>query len=167
MLTEVTVRAGVPEDIHKCMDLAQKMAIENSFVDVSPEKVLQEIWSALNLDHGIVGVIENSSNVIEGMILLRIGKIWYSDADVLEEKFVFIDYEFRKAKGGRASRFCEFAKKTADAMGLPLLIGVLSNQRTKAKVRLYSRQFGEPAGAVFLHNARTKGPLIAVEQTNV
>jgi hypothetical protein len=167
MFTEINVRVGVPDDIHNCMDLAIKMANENAFVDVSPEKVLKEIWSALNLDNGIVGVIENSSNVIEGMILLRIGKIWYSNADVLEEKFVFIDYEFRKAKGGRASRLCEFAKKAADSMGLPLLIGVVSNQRTEAKVRLYSRQFGKPAGAIFLHNARTKGPLSETEQKHV
>jgi hypothetical protein len=40
-------------------------------------------------------------------------------------------------------------------MGMPLLIGVLSNSRTEAKIRLYKRHFGEPAGAYFLYNART------------
>jgi GNAT superfamily N-acetyltransferase len=88
-------------------------------------------------------------------VLLRIGSMWYSDHEVLEEKAIFIHPDYRNAKGGRARRLCEFSKQVADALGVPLIIGVLSNHRTKAKVRLYERQFGEPSGAFFLYNART------------
>ena len=42
-----------------------------------------------------------------------------------------------------------------DDLGIPLIIGVLSNQRTEAKIRLYERQFGAPAGAFFLYNVHT------------
>jgi hypothetical protein len=81
--------------------------------------------------------------------------MWYSDDEVLEERAIFIHPDYRSAKGGRARRLCEFTKLTADTLGVPLIIGVLSNHRTKGKIRLYERQFGEPSGAFFLYNART------------
>jgi hypothetical protein len=79
--------------------------------------------------------------------------MWYSNQDVLEERVIFIPPEFRNIKGGRARRLCEFSKKAAEDLGLPLLIGVMSSVRTEAKVKMYERQFGKPTGAVFLYNA--------------
>jgi hypothetical protein len=83
--------------------------------------------------------------------------MWYSDNLVLEEKAIFIHPEYRSARGGRARRLCEFSKHAADTLNIPLIIGVLSNHRTEAKVRLYERQFGKPSGAFFLYNATTGG----------
>jgi hypothetical protein len=82
-------------------------------------------------------------------------QMWYSNAWILEEKIIFVDPEFRNAKGGRARRLCEFSKKVSDDLGIPLMIGVLSSHRTAAKIKLYERQFGEPAGAFFLYGAKT------------
>jgi GNAT superfamily N-acetyltransferase len=155
MSEDLGVRIGMPEDIHPMMELAMQACDENGFVDPNPEKLLTEIWPALNLHDGIVGIIQDESSNLEGAILLRIGKMWYSDEPVLEEKAIFIHPNYRNAKGGRARRLCEFSKKTAETLGLPLIIGVLSNHRTEAKIRLYERQFGKPSGAFFLYNART------------
>jgi hypothetical protein len=82
---------------------------------------------------------------------------------VLEERAIFIPPEYRGVKGGRARRLCEFAKQAAKAMEMPLLIGVLSNHRTEAKVRLYERQFGKPTGAFFLYNGSTGSVQAAAE----
>jgi hypothetical protein len=155
MSDTLTVRIGTPQDVHEVMRLAMAGAEENGFLNPDPAKMLQEIWSALVMDRGLMGVMGDPMGRLEGAVLLRIGRMWYSDEDVLEEKAIFIDPEYRAAKGGRASRMCEFSKKTADRLGLPLIIGVLSNHRTEAKVRLYKRQFGEPSGAFFLYGART------------
>lgn len=155
MFDGLNVRIGTPEDVHPMMDLAMQACDENGFVDPNPQKLLAEIWPALNLDDGIVGIIQDEGGGLEGAILLRIGTMWYSDAKVLEEKAIFIHPDYRNAKGGRARRLCEFSKKTADELGIPLIIGVLSNHRTEAKVRLYERQFGKPSGAFFLYNAQT------------
>jgi hypothetical protein len=87
--------------------------------------------------------------------------MWYSDDWILEEKAVFVDPNFRnKAERssqsvGHARRLVEFSKQVSDSLNVPLVIGVLSNTRTKAKVRLYERQFGEPAGAFFLYGVKT------------
>ena len=128
---------------------------ENAFLVANPVKMVMDVWPALNQDHGIVGIIGEPGEPIEAAVLLRLGTMWYSDNPVVEEKAIFVRPEFRSAKGGRARKLCEFSKKVADSLGMPLIIGVLSNHRTEAKIRLYRRQFGEPAGAFFLYGAKT------------
>jgi GNAT superfamily N-acetyltransferase len=163
MTEELGIRLGTPDDIHRMMDLALSACEENGFVDPNPNKLLHEIWSALNLDRGIVGIIEGDDGIFEGAVLLRIGDMWYSDRQVLEEKAIFIHPEYRSAKGGRARRLCSFSKEVADSLGIPLIIGVLSNHRTEAKIRLYERQFGKASGAFFLYNAQTGTAQAAAE----
>ena len=159
-MNNLNIRVGVPDDIHAVMELALAACEENGFVDPNPKKLLDEIWSALNLDHGLMGVIGPRGGKLEGAVLLRIGAMWYSDSQVLEEKAIFVDPNQRSAKGGRARKLCEFSKQVADTLKIPLIIGVLSNHRTEAKVRLYERQFGKPSGAFFLYNATTgRGPV--------
>lgn len=156
MSEEIKIRIGTPDDIDAMMNLAMMATDENSFVDPEPAKLLNDMWPALNNDHGLVGIIGEPGGQIEAAILLRTGKMWYSDKDVLEEKAIFVHPDYRSAKGGRAGKLCDFAKDVADSLGIPLIIGVLSNTRTEAKVRLYKRKFGEPAGAFFLYGAKTR-----------
>jgi len=157
LATQLAIRIGKPEDIDDIMGLALSACDENGFVEPNPAKLLNEIWPALNQHYGLVGVIGPEGGKPEGAVLLRIGAMWYSDNLVLEEKAIFIHPEYRSAKGGRARRLCEFSKHAADTLNIPLIIGVLSNHRTEAKVRLYERQFGKPSGAFFLYNATTGG----------
>jgi hypothetical protein len=155
MTDKIVVRTGTPQDVHGVMKLALMGSHENGFITPNPQKLLAEIWPALNLDRGIMGIIGDSQEDPEAAILIRVTNLWYSDDIVLEERAIFVHPDFRAAKGGRASRLCEFAKQVADKLNMPLMIGVLSNSRTEAKVRLYERQFGAPAGAYFLYNAKT------------
>jgi hypothetical protein len=141
--------------LDQLMALAGEACEENGFIEPNPIKVLEQIWCALNQDKGICGIIGPKGGVVEGAVLIRITDLWYSDKPVAEEKGIFIHPDFRAAKGGRARRLCEFSKHVADTLGIPLIIGVLSNSRTEAKVRLYKRQFGEPTGAFFLYGATT------------
>lgn len=138
------------------MNLAVAASAENGFLDASSELLAREIWPALNLDHGLVPVIGPPGGKIEGLALLRIGNMFYSEQIVVEEKAIFVYPEFRAAKGGRAARLCEYSKHVADTLKIPLLIGVLSNVRTEAKVRMYTRMFGPPAGAFWLYGARAE-----------
>jgi hypothetical protein len=157
MTEELSVRVGDPTDVDNMMELALQACDENGFVNPNPVKLLEQIYPALMQDHGLVGIIGRPNEKIEGAVLLRISKMWYSDQDVLEEKAIFIHPEYRSAKGGRARRLVEFSKEVSDYLKIPLIIGVLSNHRTEAKVRLYERQFGKASGAFFLYNAHTGG----------
>jgi hypothetical protein len=152
---DLCIRIGTPEDLDEIMVIAVQAAEENGFLEANPRKLAEEIYPALCQDHGIVGLIGQNGGAIEGIVVLRIGAMWYSDTPVVEEKAIFIHPEFRSAKGGRATRLCEFSKKVSDTLGIPLIIGVLSNNRTAAKVRMYERQFGKPSGAFFLYGAKT------------
>ena len=155
MTGEIPIRIGTPADLDDIMDIAMNGSDENGFVKPSVNKMLGEVYSALSRDHGLVGIIGRVGEKAEGAVLLRLGTMWYSDTDVIEEKAIFIRPEFRAAKGGRARRLCRFSRFVADSMGIPLIIGVLSNHRTEGKVRMYQREFGPPSGAFFLHNATT------------
>lgn len=155
MLEELNVRIGTPDDVDNIMELALNACTENGFVDAVPARLLTEIWPALNRDHGVIGIIGEPGEKPEAAVLLRIGSMWYSDQQVLEEKAVFVAPAFRGAKAGRARRLVEFSKQAADTLGIPLIIGILSNHRTEAKIRLYERQFGKPSGAFFLYGATT------------
>ena len=155
MSDDVKVRVGTPEDLDGIMDLAVNVAKENGVFAPDIHKVLSDVWPSLHQHFGIVGVIGNIGEPLEGFVLLRIGQQWYNNNNILEERVVFVDKKFRSAKGGRARKLCEFSKKAADELGLPLIIGIMSHSRTEGKMRLYRRMFGPEAGCFFLYGATT------------
>jgi len=152
---DLRIRIATAEDFTEIMTLALEACAENGFLNPNPDKLAGEIWPSLHQHQGICGVIGKPDGMIEGVVLLRTGSMWYSDSDVLEERAIFIHPEYRSAKGGRARRLCAFSKQVADTIGMPLIIGVLSNNRTEAKVRMYEREFGKPSGAFFLYGTKT------------
>ena len=161
-MNEVAIRLATPDDMEEVMKLAITACEENGFLNASAELLAKEIWPALNQDHGLCAVVGPvGTQQIEGLVLLRIGAMWYSHNIVCEEKAIFVYPQFRSAKVGRARMLCEFSKKTADSLGVPLIIGVLSNTRTAGKVKMYTRIFGEPAGAFFLYGAKTEGTTVS------
>lgn len=161
MTDTLTVRTGTLNDLEEMMELAMLACEENGFANPSQGKLLQDIYPALMQDHGIVGIVGEKGGIIEGAVLLRIGSPWYSTDVIIEEKAVFVHPNYRSAKGGRAARLIEFAKKVSDDLGLPLAMGVLSDERTISKVKTYGRIFGPPSGAYWLYGTRTGAPSTA------
>ncbi len=154
-LDDLPLRIATTEDVHEVMELALKGWRQNGFVRPDPRRVLEECWPALTGEGGVIGVLGKAGEPLAGAILIRRSRLWYSGTGYLDEKALFVDQAHRAARGGAAARLCEFGKLAAERMSLPLSIGVLANERTEAKVRLYRRQFGEPVGAYFLWGART------------
>lgn len=154
-MEQLKVRVGTLDDLDPMMELAMAATDENAFVKPDPAKLLASIYPALARNHGIVGIIGEPKQRIEGAVVLNIGEIWYSTCEVLEEKAIYVHPEFRAAKGGRAARLVEFSKQVSEEIGIPLAIGVLSTTRTAAKIRLYERMLGQPAGVYFLYGATT------------
>ena len=152
--TDAIVRVAGPEDEAGLMNLARVLHSENGLFDLNEARVLQYLRPALMKLDGIVGVIGPKDN-LEAFIMLKVAQYWYSDEKFLEEMSVFVHPDFRNAKSSRVQKLVAFAKQVAEGTGLPLLIGVLSNDRTNAKVALYERQFGAPAGAFFLYGRKT------------
>jgi hypothetical protein len=148
---KVEVRCAIPDEVDEVMRLALAGCEENAFVPYETDLVLQDVWAALNLQAGLVGAIGPVGGRLEGAVLLRVGTVWYSRSPTIEERAIYVDPEFRQAKGGRAARLFEFSHYIADSLGLPLTIGVLSDERTAAKIRMYSRSMGPQDGAYWVY----------------
>lgn len=96
----------------------------------------------------IIGIIGGRGEPVQGAIYLSFVQEWYSPDVYVNELFNFVYPEFRK--GTNNSRdLIAWSKGVSDGFGMPLLIGVLSTDRTEAKVRHYRSVFGAPRGAWF------------------
>ena len=149
------VRYAMPEDVHKMMDIGMMAARENGVGETDTMKLLQVVWRGVTHDRAIAGVIEGPTGQLEGVTLLLVEEQGHSRDPILVEQTVYVHPDFRSARGARAAKLVEFNKAVAVRMDLPLLIGILSNERTKAKIRLYERLFGEPSGEYWLFNSKT------------
>ena len=155
-MDEIFVRKGVVEDFNEVMRLSMNSAIENAIVQPDEMLVAQNVYSFLTEQNGMVGIIgKEPGGPLEGMIIIGLGSPWYSHETTLEEKVIYVAPEFRSAKGGRARKLVEWAKGISESRGVPLVVAVLSNSRTEAKIRLFERAFGDPAGVCFLYNGKT------------
>lgn len=148
------VRMANRADEEAIMALCRMLHEENGQFSMSDAKVRDALQQAFDRLGGVIGVIDGHDG-LEGVILLHIGQLWYSDDWMLEEMFNFVHPEHRRSS--HAKRLIQFAKDSADHLSkvsghpVPLMIGVMSNQRTEAKVRLYERMLPK-SGAYFVYN---------------
>ena len=90
---------------------------------------------------------------IKAHVYLQVDEVYYSDDYQIVELWNFVRPDCRRSD--YAKTLIAYAKKFADDTKLHLLIGVLSDIRMAAKVRLYERQLPK-AGEFFLYKAETE-----------
>lgn len=160
MSSPSTVRQATPDDYEEIWKLLRLLHKENGTFSISKPKVdwiLQRVIFPELIPpddtglRGYLGVI-GPQGALEAFILIIIASYWYTDELHLEEIFTFVHPNYRRTKHAQA--LLNYSKKMSDVIGIPLLIGVVSNKRTEAKVRLYRKHFPE-AGSFFLYNATT------------
>lgn len=147
-MTLSIVRLATWADEPDVLDICRDLHKENGVFEISEPKLRAMLKRAFDRENGLVGVIGRPGE-LEAIMFLVISTLWYSDQFVMEELFSFVRPEYRRS--AHAKTLIEWAKKCSDAVKLPTIIGVLSNTRTEAKVRLYQRQLGKPVGAYFIH----------------
>lgn len=152
---DLKIRLGTTADMDEVMQLAIAAAKENGLLEANPELLVRTIWPKLNLQTGLIGCIGIPGGKIEGMVVLQIGKLFYSDETCLEELVLYCHPDYRNAKGGRANKLIEFSKSSAEKLGIPLLIGVLSSAQTEQKRKLYERVLGPASGNYWLYGRKT------------
>jgi len=152
---DLKIRLGTTADMDEVMQLASAAAKENGLLEAKPELLVRAIWPKLNLQTGLIGCIGKPGGKIEGMVVLQIGKLFYSDETCLEELVLYVHPDYRNAKGGRAHKLVEFSKSSAERLGLPLLIGVLSSAHTEQKRKLYERVLGPASGNYWIYGRKT------------
>ena len=142
------VRKAVAADRDQILAMCEENHRENGQFSFSATKVMTMIDRAFTGGGAVIGVV-GDHNSIEGMLVLLISQFWYTDDWCLEELQNYVRPEFRRST--HAKDMISFAKRCSDEIGIPLVIGVVSNERTKAKLELYRRQLGDPVGGYFLH----------------
>ena len=145
------VRKAVLADKAQIMQMCEENHRDNGQFSLSPAKVDAMIDKAFNGGGAIIGVV--GKDQIEGMLVLLIAQFWYTDDWCLEEIQNYVRPQFRKST--HAKDMINFGQRCSDELGIPLVIGVVSNERTRAKMELYRRQLGEPCGGYFMHKPKT------------
>ena len=125
-------------------------ARENGVGNADVQKILSLVWRGVTRQSAVIGVIEGPAGQLEAITVLRIEEQGHSSDPILVEQTVYVHPGFRSMRGARAKKLVEWNKMVSVRMGLPLLIGILSNERTAGKIKLYERMLGKPSGAYWL-----------------
>ena len=149
------VRKATPADAPELMELCRELHAENGMFEMNESKVAAMLEKAFRQQGAIIGALGPTGG-IEGAIFMLISSFWYTNDWCLEELFNYVKPEHRRSTN--AKELINFGKRCSDELGIPLVIGVVSNERTKAKVGLYQRQLADPVGAYFLHRPAALTP---------
>lgn len=155
------VRSATPDDKPEVWRLLKLHHAENALFPLSERKVEFYVDRALHPENipandtgprGIVGTI-GKVGALEGMVMLVLGSPWYTDSIAMDDCVNFVDPAHRNSNHAHA--LIDYSKRLVDQVrvGNPefsMLMGIVSTERTAAKVRLYSRQL-EPIGAFFMY----------------
>lgn len=144
------VRYATREDEPEVIRLLHEMHAEGGLFPLDLDIARLMFARAFDRKGGMIGVIGERDN-IEAMIYLLITNFWYTRQNHLEEIFNFVRPDHRNSPHSKT--LIEFAKHCATKIGIPLVIGVMTNKRMEAKVRLYRFRLGPPAGAFFVFNS--------------
>jgi hypothetical protein len=128
---------------------------DNGQFTLSGSKLENMVSRILDGHGGIIGIIQRDRD-IEAIIMMLISQFWYTEDYCLEETLNYVRPEYRRSTN--AKDMIAFGKRCSDEIGIPLVIGVVSNERTAAKLALYERQLGKPVGGYFFYSRRR--PLI-------
>ena len=162
------VRLATPADAQELWRLTLAAHHENALRSLAPERInwwMQRMLfpEAIPPDdtgpRGVVGVI-GKEGALEGMVLMLIGKFWYTNEFHGEELIVFCDQSHRRSN--HTTAMVKWMLDQCRTAGVPLLTGIISNHRTEAKVRLYRRLLGNPVGAFFFVTPKGTAMSLAV-----
>lgn len=163
MASPSIVRAATSSDKAEIWRLLRLHHAENAIFPLSERKVEFYVDRALYPERiaaddtgprGIVGTIGNAG-ALEGMVMLVLGSPWYTESIGMDDCVNFVDPAHRQSN--HATALLAYSKHLVDQVRVNhpdfrMLMGIVSNERTAAKVRLYSRQL-ELVGAFFTYPA--------------
>jgi hypothetical protein len=145
-MTPSIVRIAKPYDAPEIWRLFLQAHHENGLFTIAPYKATHLMDRALHperiqpYDTGVraqIGVIGPLGR-LEAVVFILISSFWYSDDLHLEELLVYVDPECRVSRHAQAC--LDWMKGLADSLQIPLLTGILSTEKTEAKIRLYDRK---------------------------
>lgn len=148
------VRYAVPQDEDKIVSMISLLHDENGLFPLSEKRVREYMQRYFRQEGALIGVIGEIGDPVAS-IYLGIEQPYYSETWYLNEAWNFVHPDHRRSD--YAKQLLAWAKNVSEQMHLPLMVGIVTNHRTEAKVRLYEKQL-EKAGAFFVWNRHFAGP---------
>jgi hypothetical protein len=147
------VRIATQADVDELFDVLTEMHAEQFVLPMDGPKVrdvlINATLPAIEKRRGIIGVIGQPGR-LEGSIGLMLERTWYSSDLCLWDAWQYVKPEYRSTTGSKD--MIAWAKGISDHFQVPLMVGIVSSERTQAKVRLLRRQMGDPVGAFFMYS---------------
>lgn len=160
------VRIAVGADTMGIYNLLLNLYSENAMFKLSKQKALETIRCMTYPDYGkkrgrwgLCGVIEGPDG-IEASIGMELNTWFYTDDFHLMEDWCFVLPKFRQTN--HANDLIDFGKWCAEDMKVPLQMGIITTERTAAKVRLYKRRLHQ-VGAYFMWNMAAN-PAVGIKE---
>lgn len=146
------VRIADASDIEELFVLCCQMHDENFVLPMSETKVRDFLVNSTRPEiekrSGVIGIVGDKGK-IQGAMGLAFESMWYSDEMCIWDMWTYVLPQYRSSSNSKD--LIAWAKMISDHFGYPLMIGILSNHRTEAKVRLFKKQLGTPAGTFFIY----------------
>ena len=155
MITDSPIRLAQPADEPELLHLFKMMHAEGGMRPLDIDSVRDTFARAFDRKGGILSVI-GAPGHIRAMQYLLITRFFYTRESHIEDLWNWVHPDHRHSDYSKL--LIAHAKKCSDEISrdagikVPLLMGVMTNKRMAAKVRLYRRFFGIPIGAFFVHN---------------
>lgn len=148
----MTVRLAKSEDYDNLLALCEMAHAESGFFPYASELVEDIVRPVLRPNgvvpqHPTVIGVCGPSHAIEASMCLMQTKLYYTHFYGLVDLWCFVHPDHRRTTHHKD--LLEWAKGVAEQMCLTLMSGVVSTDRTEAKLRLYRRQFGQPVGGYY------------------
>lgn len=137
------------EDLKKIIDLLVMHFVPEhkmgplSAINVNLEKGLK--WVLFNVNQMAFGVEENGRLI--GTIGLHRTSPWYSDSEYLADGWFYVLPEYRKTGVGKM--LIDEAKKFAEEVKLPLIIGVFTSEDATTKAQVMQKLGLTMVGGLF------------------
>jgi GNAT superfamily N-acetyltransferase len=141
------MRTASSADEDEIISICRELHAENGSFPANDDLAIPVLRDCLS-GNGVIGVVGEPGKV-EGVIFLRIAKMWYSGEPLVEEFFAYVRPEYRSSNN--AKNLIAFAKRQADRLNVPLRMCIVSRIATEQKIKLYQRLLGFPKGAFFLY----------------
>lgn len=150
------VRLATMADYQECFRLFLQAHKENGMqFSFAPDKIdwilIRFLGQQIAEDdpgiRGIIGVI-GPRGAIEAVCGVCLADLWYTHDKHLSDFLVFVDPEHRNTN--HAKSMIRWMKEQADIIGVPYMSGVVTNERTEAKCRLFRREMPK-VGELFLY----------------
>ncbi len=158
MIVTLPVRKAIPDDAPELMQMCRDGFEEHNQFKMSERRVEEMMDKAFRRGGAIIGVVGDTGS-LQASIYLHIGQHWYTEEYSLDELWNYVIPAFRRSTN--AKDMISFGKRCSDELDIPLVVGVVANERTKAKMELYRRQLGDPVGGYFVHRPARAGLKIA------